>query len=132
MGSDSTDLRFRSASSPTPARSPRATSAPGLPTSPCPATCAARRPPSATRNGTPRTAPAGSSARWSITCPTATWTASWGSAGPWPRTARSSNLSSVNPESGEDTLARAVGVYAWHGRHHLAHIESWSNARTGP
>ena len=29
----------------------------------------------------------------------------------------------VNPESGEDTLARTVGVYAWHGRHHLAHIE---------
>ena len=30
----------------------------------------------------------------------------------------------VNPESGEDTLARAVGVYAWPGRHHLAHIET--------
>ena len=29
----------------------------------------------------------------------------------------------VNPESGEGTLARTVGVYAWHGRHHLAHIE---------
>ena len=29
----------------------------------------------------------------------------------------------VNPESGEDTLARTVGIYAWHGRHHLAHIE---------
>ena len=29
----------------------------------------------------------------------------------------------VNPESGEDTLARTVGVYTWHGRHHLAHIE---------
>ena len=29
----------------------------------------------------------------------------------------------VNPESGESTLARTVGVYAWHGRHHLAHIE---------
>ena len=29
----------------------------------------------------------------------------------------------VNPESGENTLARTVGVYTWHGRHHLAHIE---------
>ena len=29
----------------------------------------------------------------------------------------------VNPESGAATLARTVGVYAWHGRHHLAHIE---------
>ncbi|MCY3745350.1 MAG: putative metal-dependent hydrolase [Acidobacteria bacterium] len=29
----------------------------------------------------------------------------------------------VNPESGEGSLARMVGVYAWHGRHHLAHIE---------
>ena len=29
----------------------------------------------------------------------------------------------VNPESGEDTLARTVGIYTWHGRHHLAHVE---------
>ena len=29
----------------------------------------------------------------------------------------------VNPESGENTLARTVGVYTWHGRHHLAHVE---------
>jgi hypothetical protein len=29
----------------------------------------------------------------------------------------------VNPESGEGTLARTIGVYTWHGRHHLAHIE---------
>ena len=29
----------------------------------------------------------------------------------------------VHPESGAATLAAAVGVYAWHGRHHLAHIE---------
>ena len=29
----------------------------------------------------------------------------------------------VHPESGAATLAATVGSYAWHGRHHLAHIE---------
>ena len=29
----------------------------------------------------------------------------------------------VHPESGPATLAVTVGAYAWHGRHHLAHIE---------
>ena len=29
----------------------------------------------------------------------------------------------VHPESGAATLAVTVGAYAWHGRHHLAHIE---------
>ena len=29
----------------------------------------------------------------------------------------------VHPESGSSTLAVTVGAYAWHGRHHLAHIE---------
>ena len=29
----------------------------------------------------------------------------------------------VHPESGPATLAVTVGSYAWHGRHHLAHIE---------
>ena len=29
----------------------------------------------------------------------------------------------VHPESGAVTLADTIGVYAWHGRHHLAHIE---------
>ena len=29
----------------------------------------------------------------------------------------------VHPESGAATLAVTVGGYAWHGRHHLAHIE---------
>jgi hypothetical protein len=33
----------------------------------------------------------------------------------------------VHPESGPTELAYAVGSYAWHGRHHLAHI---SNAVT--
>ena len=28
----------------------------------------------------------------------------------------------VHPESGPITLARNIGIYAWHGRHHLAHI----------
>ena len=28
----------------------------------------------------------------------------------------------VHPESGPTRLDRAVGLYAWHGRHHLAHI----------
>ena len=37
----------------------------------------------------------------------------------------------VHPESGPVVLAASVGAYAWHGRHHLAHIqrllarESW-------
>ena len=29
----------------------------------------------------------------------------------------------VHPESGAATLAVTVGAYAWHGRHHLAHVE---------
>ena len=29
----------------------------------------------------------------------------------------------VHPESGPATLAATVGSYAWHGRHHLAHVE---------
>ncbi len=28
----------------------------------------------------------------------------------------------VHPESGTVRLDRNVGIYAWHGRHHLAHI----------
>lgn len=28
----------------------------------------------------------------------------------------------VHPESGPIRLARNIGVYAWHGRHHLAHL----------
>ncbi|MFC0215579.1 YfiT family bacillithiol transferase [Paenibacillus chartarius] len=30
----------------------------------------------------------------------------------------------VHPESGETPLRRAVGLYAWHGNHHTAHITS--------
>jgi len=29
----------------------------------------------------------------------------------------------AHPESGPSSLAGTVGAYAWHGRHHLAHIE---------
>jgi len=29
----------------------------------------------------------------------------------------------VHPDSGPASLAETVGAYAWHGRHHLAHIE---------
>ena len=29
----------------------------------------------------------------------------------------------VHPESGPATLAVTTGAYAWHGRHHLAHVE---------
>ena len=29
----------------------------------------------------------------------------------------------VHPESGPSTLAVTIGAYAWHGQHHLAHIE---------
>ena len=30
----------------------------------------------------------------------------------------------VHPESGETSLARNLGNYAWHGNHHIAHITS--------
>lgn len=29
----------------------------------------------------------------------------------------------VHPESGATPLGRALGLYAWHGRHHLAHVD---------
>ena len=32
-------------------------------------------------------------------------------------------LEFVHPDAGAIPLARNVGLYAWHGRHHLAHIE---------
>lgn len=30
----------------------------------------------------------------------------------------------IHPESGEVPLGRNIGIYAWHGKHHLAHITS--------
>ena len=34
----------------------------------------------------------------------------------------------MHPDSGAATLAVTVGSYAWHGRHHLAHLELVANA----
>ncbi|MGG1397570.1 YfiT family bacillithiol transferase [Bacillus salipaludis] len=36
----------------------------------------------------------------------------------------------IHPESGEVSVGRNIGIYAWHGRHHLSHITSLCN-RTG-
>ncbi|WP_010173769.1 YfiT family bacillithiol transferase [Bacillus coahuilensis] len=30
----------------------------------------------------------------------------------------------IHPDSGEGTIAKNIGMYAWHGRHHLEHILS--------
>jgi hypothetical protein len=30
----------------------------------------------------------------------------------------------LHPESGQVTIEKNIGLYAWHGRHHLAHITS--------
>ncbi|MBS2967549.1 putative metal-dependent hydrolase [Metabacillus sp. KIGAM252] len=30
----------------------------------------------------------------------------------------------IHPDSGEVSLGKNIGLYAWHGRHHLAHIKS--------
>lgn len=30
----------------------------------------------------------------------------------------------VHPEIGEVTLDKLISLYAWHGKHHLAHITS--------
>ncbi len=35
----------------------------------------------------------------------------------------------VHPDSGPVGLAVNVGIYAWHGRHHLAHIENLARRR---
>ncbi len=34
------------------------------------------------------------------------------------------NKTFIHPESGETSLKRNLGIYAWHGKHHLAHINS--------
>jgi hypothetical protein len=34
------------------------------------------------------------------------------------------NRSFIHPDSGETTLAKNLGIYAWHGNHHIAHITS--------
>lgn len=30
----------------------------------------------------------------------------------------------IHPDSGQVSVGRNIGIYAWHGRHHLAHITS--------
>ncbi|WNS43213.1 YfiT family bacillithiol transferase [Paenibacillus sp. MMS20-IR301] len=35
----------------------------------------------------------------------------------------------VHPESGEVSIGRNIGIYAWHGKHHLAHIISLRRRR---
>ncbi|HEY1809273.1 MAG TPA: bacillithiol transferase BstA [Acidobacteriaceae bacterium] len=35
----------------------------------------------------------------------------------------------VHPENGRQTLAEAVALYAWHSRHHTAHIEELRKSR---
>jgi hypothetical protein len=32
----------------------------------------------------------------------------------------------IHPDSGEVTVGENIGIYSWHGRHHLAHITSLS------
>lgn len=34
------------------------------------------------------------------------------------------NRSFIHPDSGETSLAKNLGIYAWHGNHHIAHITS--------
>ncbi|MFJ8265665.1 YfiT family bacillithiol transferase [Peribacillus asahii] len=33
----------------------------------------------------------------------------------------------IHPDSGEVSVGKNIGIYAWHGRHHLAHIISLCN-----
>ncbi|AXN38006.1 YfiT family bacillithiol transferase [Peribacillus butanolivorans] len=33
----------------------------------------------------------------------------------------------IHPDSGEVSVGENIGIYSWHGRHHLAHITSLSN-----
>ncbi|KWX78773.1 YfiT family bacillithiol transferase [Paenibacillus jilunlii] len=33
----------------------------------------------------------------------------------------------IHPESGEVSIGKNIGIYAWHGKHHLAHITSLCN-----
>ena len=35
----------------------------------------------------------------------------------------------IHPDSGEVSVGKNIGIYAWHGRHHLAHITSLCNRR---
>ncbi|WP_264740065.1 YfiT family bacillithiol transferase [Cytobacillus firmus] len=33
----------------------------------------------------------------------------------------------IHPDSGEVSIGKNIGIYAWHGKHHLAHITSLCN-----
>ncbi|MGP7816599.1 YfiT family bacillithiol transferase [Niallia sp. 01092] len=35
----------------------------------------------------------------------------------------------IHPDSGEVSVGKNIGIYAWHGRHHLAHITSLLNSK---
>jgi uncharacterized damage-inducible protein DinB len=35
----------------------------------------------------------------------------------------------IHPDSGEVSVGKNIGIYAWHGRHHLAHITSLCNRK---
>ncbi|MDQ6597729.1 putative metal-dependent hydrolase [Bacillus salipaludis] len=35
----------------------------------------------------------------------------------------------IHPDSGEVSVGRNIGIYAWHGRHHLTHITSLCNRK---
>ncbi|KQU24252.1 metal-dependent hydrolase [Bacillus sp. Leaf13] len=35
----------------------------------------------------------------------------------------------IHPDSGEVSVGENIGIYAWHGRHHLAHITSLSKRK---
>ncbi|MFB3160930.1 YfiT family bacillithiol transferase [Neobacillus sp. 179-J 1A1 HS] len=52
--------------------------------------------------------------------------------GRWVTLLRSLNESDLekifnHPDSGVQTVGNTIGMYAWHGRHHIAHITSLSN-----
>lgn len=35
----------------------------------------------------------------------------------------------IHPDSGDVSVGKNIGIYAWHGKHHLAHITSLSNRK---
>ena len=35
----------------------------------------------------------------------------------------------IHPDSGQVSVGENIGIYAWHGRHHLAHITSLANRK---
>jgi len=38
----------------------------------------------------------------------------------------------IHPDSGEVSVGENIGIYAWHGKHHLAHINSLCNRKGWP